>query len=103
MTKIAESLRSIFQIWMRRIWQPAGLPPYLHKLMMQMYIHPYKYNYDSILGRYCRISPRVDSRVFIVGWAAPTFDLQIQRHLVGTRLRHVCSVTSPLHVQPTLQ
>ena len=33
---------------------------------------------------YCRISPLVDSCVFGVGWAVPTFDSLIQRYLVGT-------------------
>jgi len=42
--------------------------------MMEMYINPYKYRDIPKLSLYCWISPLVDSCVFDVGWAVPTFD-----------------------------
>jgi len=42
---------------------------------METYTNPYKYRGKQKLEWYCWISPLVDSCVFVVGWAVPTFDL----------------------------
>jgi hypothetical protein len=42
--------------------------------MMEMLTNPCKYRDYSKLEWYCWISPLVDSFVFGVGWAVPTFD-----------------------------
>jgi len=40
-----------------------------------MFINPYKYREKRKSEWYCWISPLVESYVFVVGWAVPTFDI----------------------------
>jgi len=44
-------------------------------IMMEIYINLYRYGDKQKLEWYCWMSLLVDSFVFVVGWAVPTFDL----------------------------